>query len=312
VTVAVFIAVLLGAGAIGVDVARLAFTATELQSVADASAVAGANTLLGNVQAQDARDPIDDAIAIAARNHVDGEPATLARSDVILGRWDTASSEFLAGGVPNNAVQAVATATVANIIAGVLGAPTSTVTRQAMAAMGGVGSAAPTLPIVVGECKFRAYQNSSSGSCSALPTLSLVPDPTDNSGWTSLSEQASSASESQRFLPQVCGGGGLPAPGVRVGQSVNVMNGDATSVLHTLEECFRRGIREFTIPIVTCGNRQHYNQAMEVTGFATIRISQVNDSGKKKGVDLEAICETQGGGGIGPNDFGTQTVALVR
>jgi hypothetical protein len=310
VVVAVFLGALLAAAAVGVDVGRLAFTATEVQAVADAGAMAGAMTIFSNAHSGNARDPADDAIAVAHRNSVNGAPAMVARGDVLLGRFDFQNGSFLAGGVPQNAVQVTARATIDNIVAGVIGTPTSSVARQATGAMGGVGSAAPNLPIVVGDCKFRAYENS--GSCSSLPSLSLVPDPTDNSGWTSLSASSASANEVNTLLPTACGGGGRPAPGVGVGDMVNVLNGDATSVLQTLDACVKKGIREFTIPIVGCGNKQNYNQAMTVVGFATIRISKVSASGKKKGIDLDSICKSQSGGGIGPNDFGTETVALVR
>src|SRR5207244_2741984 len=71
VTVGVALLTFLAMAAVGVDLAHLAFTATEVQSVAEVAATAGAEALIngGNVVAE--------AQTVAARNMVDGRPPAL-------------------------------------------------------------------------------------------------------------------------------------------------------------------------------------------------------------------------------------------
>lgn len=306
---AIFIGAFMAFTAVGVDLGRLAYTATEVQTVADAAAVAGARTLLDNFRSGGAADPVDAALVVGGQNPVDGGAPNLRAGDVEVGHFDGQTRTFSSGGVPQNAVRVTSRATVQNIVAGIFGAATSTVTRQAIAAYSGSAGGYPTLPIAVGECKFNAYQRS--GRCSDLPSLSLAPDPSDNSGWTSLSSDPASASEAMRFLPGSCGGGGLEPPLVVVNQQINVMNGSATTILQTLDQCVRQGLREYQIPIVACGGATRFNQAMEVLGFAKVTISHVEAQSNPKGIDLSAICEIQPATGVGGGDFGAETVALV-
>jgi hypothetical protein len=90
--VAVFMAVLLACTAIGVDVARLAHTATEVQSVADASARAGALGLAENGGLRDTGIP--RAQLIGSLNRMDGELAPVDDILVDEGRFNPITKEF--------------------------------------------------------------------------------------------------------------------------------------------------------------------------------------------------------------------------
>jgi hypothetical protein len=90
--VALFLAVVLGATAIGVDVARLAHTATEVQTIADASARSGALAL-----AEAGGTPgvgITRAHLIGGKNHMDGAEALPSDLLVDEGTFDVATREF--------------------------------------------------------------------------------------------------------------------------------------------------------------------------------------------------------------------------
>lgn len=298
---------------VGVDLGRLAFTATEVQGVADIAATAGCRTLARNSITGATDNPVSQAQAVVAQNKVNGQAASIAAGDIVLGSWDFDSGSFTAGGPPNNAVQANAQTTVNNLVGGAIGSPTTTVQKTAIAAFSGVGSSRPVLPLAVGECHFEAFQGS--GSCSDLPSISQAPSNSDNTCWTSLGPASASASEATSYLPTTCCqggscGGGQAAPFVTVGSVINIMNGQADSVLKIIKDCFDDGMREFVVPVIECNS---CTGSMKVTGFATITIDSVQDTGNPKGINLTSFCNSdEPGPGGGGGNFGTVAVSLVQ
>jgi hypothetical protein len=305
----------LGLAVVAIDLGHLGVSANEVQIVADSAAMAGARSLMRNAQGA-GEDPVAAAQAVVAENRVEGDSAAIAAEDVQVGTYDWQAGSFTAGGTEPNAVRAVGRATVANLIAGIWGDPTSDVERDAIAAFAGNGSARPVCPITVGLCEFQQYQTS--GNCSDLPILSQVPSPEDTSGWTSLGPSAASASEAIAYLPTECGGGGQPPPTVRVGSMINVLNGQANSVLHTIRDCFQAGLlTECVIPIVDIPCGTQFNQARPVTGFATFQIAGVSSGGNGSGsngmgIQLDGICMTDEPGTPGGPNLGTLSMKLVN
>jgi hypothetical protein len=90
--VAVFLVVILGFVAVGVDVARLAHTATEVQSVADVAARAGAKGLADAAGVPNAG--IARAQLIAAKNVMNGDTAPAADVLVDEGHYDGPNKQF--------------------------------------------------------------------------------------------------------------------------------------------------------------------------------------------------------------------------
>jgi hypothetical protein len=297
---------------VGIDLGRLAFTATEVQGVADIAATAGCRTLARNSITGATDNPVSQAQAVVSQNKVNGQAASIAAGDVVLGSWDFNAGSFTAGGVPNNAVQANAQTTVNNLVAAAIGSGTTTVQKTAIAAFSGVASNRPVLPLAVGECHFEAFQGS--GSCSDLPSLTQAPSNSDNTCWTSLGPSSASASQAKSYLPTTCChggscGGGQDGPHVSVGSSINIMNGQATTLLQIIEDCVKDGMTEFVVPVIECNN---CNGAMNVTGFATIKITSVKSSGNPKGIDLTSFCNSDDPGPGGGGNFGTVSVSLVQ
>src|SRR5437867_7108198 len=114
--------------ALAIDVARLAWNATELQDVADIAAHAGAVALLkgGSV--------VGSAQTAVHSNTFNGQQATIAASEIDVGIYDSVTSTFLVGAVPPNAVRARPHASVPTIMAAMLGSPTSGLAKEAIAA----------------------------------------------------------------------------------------------------------------------------------------------------------------------------------
>ena len=306
--------VIVGMAVLGVDLARLSVTAGETQIAADAGAVAYARRMLDNRIDGGSENPVPYANGVVAENSIDGQEATMADLQYDVGRFDFETRSFQRGGMPGNAVRAEGTADIRNIFAGVFGSHTSSVTRAAVAAFSGVTSIQATLPIAVGECYFEQFRRTD--LCSDLPVLTQVPDDSDNSCWTSLGEDSASAKEAASMMPAQCchggkcGDGELPPP-LSIGDQINIINGQVTDILMLLDDCVDQGLTEFVIPIIECGRCV---QSMEVIGFATIDIAEVRSTGGNKGIDLNAICATSGGGtggGIDDN-FGMMTVSLVE
>lgn len=299
---------------LGVDVGRLALTATETQVVADAGAVAYAKTMLDNEVYGAGGSPRAAADLVVADNSIDGKSAADASVEYAVGRFDFEAREFRAGGSPSNAVRATGAATVDNIFAGLFGDGQSRVERLAVAAFGGAGAAQPTLPVAVGDCYFNRFQRSD--KCSDLPKLKQVPEDDENSCWTSLRPAGANASNVIELLPPECChggvcGGGAPPPFIKVDDDINVLNGQANKILQILDDCIDKGIDEYVIPIVECGK---CNQQAKVVGFAKVTLTKSTHAGKDKGLDLEAICESETSGGApgGGGNYGLKTLALVR
>jgi len=315
-TVGIFMIVIVGMAVLGVDVGRLAYTATETQTVADAGAVAYAKTMLDNEILGSGDDPHVAADLVVAENAIDGRSASEASVEYAVGSFDFKERFFRPGGFPANAVKATGRVSVDNFFAGAFGDGKSQVKRAAVAAYGGAGQGRPTLPIAVGDCHFRRFERSD--NCSDLPRLTQIPDTTDNSCWTSLRPTGANASELRDLLPAECcqggqcGGGAMP-PLIAVGDQVNVLNGSVTTLINLLDDCIDQGIREFVIPIVECGK---CNQSAGVVGFARVTMTKGTGKGgkNKKGFDIEALCRSEGEGGapgVGGN-YGMKTLALVE
>ena len=301
--------VFMGLAVVAIDFGHLGLSTNEVQIVADTAATAGARSLMRNAQGA-TESPVAVAQAVVGENHVDTGAASIAAGDVEVGTYDFTSRTFAPGGANPNAVRATGRATVSNMVAGIFGADTTDVERQAIAAYAGNGSARPVCPITVGLCEFSAYQ--SSPNCSNLPDLSQVPSPGDTSGWTSLGPFAASANQAVAYLPTACGGGGQTPPTVRVGETINVLNGQANSVLSTIRDCFNQGLlTECTIPIVDIPCGTNFNQARPVVAFATFRITGVNSMGNSMSIQMDGICMTDEPGAPGGTNLGTLTMKLV-
>jgi hypothetical protein len=225
------------------------------------------------------------------------------------------------GAEPNNAVRATGTATVNNFFAAIVGDTQSTVQKTATAAIGCPTHGRMVLPIVVGECEFAAFE--SSNDCSDLPEL--FQQPGDNSCWSTLLQNPGGGAETTKsYLPTTCChdgecGGGVPAPSVSIGDVLYHQNGQANSVMHLLEDCIEvDGTTDYVVAIVECdANLTDCVGASPVVGFASVRVTNVEDQGGTKTLDLEFFCNDDGSfvgdtGGFDEECFGVGDVAMVQ
>jgi hypothetical protein len=322
-----------GLTVVGVDIGRLAFTAAEVQTVADAAATAGAKAIL------DERDPDTDARLVASMNKMDGTATASQDLDVRIGRWDFDTScptpdtalcgcAFTEGDTPTNVVCAVANRQVTNIWASILGSPATRVTKRAVAAVGPPCSGRPALPLALGDCPGMFPEDCMDDAC--MPTR--THDSTvDNSAWTGFTDGASQSTILD-FFPAPCGGG-VESPLISEGDPINITNGQLTP-LYNAVQCLvcQEHMTEFLVPVIECPNG-NFTQSKAVTGFATVTIERIRFTGSSGGewrgpatqpdwcaqqgtpdaIEWHSVIRTDpGGGGVGCRNAGTYAVAMVE
>lgn len=293
---AVAMVAVLGLSAVGVETGYLAMTATEVQNAADAAATAGARAVL------DGNDARSEALAVLALNTIHGE--TVGDGHLVgleVGNY-SAELGFVSSLAPQNAVRATVQYNVANLLAAALGMPSSRLTKTAIATFQGVISGRPTLPIVLGDCLFDNL--CLSDIC--LPHLGIVPSPIDNSAWTGYFEGAN-LSNIKDYFPSECGGQDQ-AVDLKVGDLINVTNGDLNPLFDLVDCMVDDGATRHTVPIVSCN--MNFNQQKEVIGFATVEIESVRDTGFNQGITLRGVIEALEPP-VGGENFGTGAVVLV-
>ena len=297
-------AAFLALAAVGIDVGRLTVVGTEVQTAAETAATAGARALLEGASSATAR---SQAQAVVGQNRVAGATAVIQASQLQVGTYNQAGA-FVNGGTPATAVRATPAIPVRNLFAGILGTnfANTTVTKTATAASFGVGGGRPTLPLAIGHCHFPSIV-----SCfqtpGCLPSLTQVPNTTNKSAWTAFFDGSSSSSNVSKYMPTACGGTVTP-PAIQVGDNISLNNGQLTSTLKLVDDCVKRNVNTFLVPIVDCNS--NFNQSAAVMGFATVVVTRVEAFGSPKGLDLNAIFDEVVGPPTGGN-FGTYTIRLM-
>jgi Flp pilus assembly protein TadG len=297
---AISMGALFGLAAVAIDIGRISMVANETQNVADIAATAGAVNLLNSGTATTAR---ADAQSVVAQNWLAGAAAAIATSDIQVGQYNPQTNTFTNGASPPDAVKATKSTTVQNLFAGFFGPSfmNSTVTRSATAGFTGPGQAGVTLPLVIGDCDFGSLsQCTLDPTC--LPTLSQAPATSNNTGWIK---------NDSPYYPAACGGPSTPTI-VNVGDSLGLQGGQGTgNWLRSVENCFNQGIREFTVPIVSCA-KSNFNQSAIVVGFATIDVTSIVDTGSAKGLNLNAVFKEDTGAPAGGGAYGMGKMRLYN
>ena len=262
--VAIMLSVFLAFCVVAIELGHLGVSANEVQVVADSAATAATRSLLRNKVSGGNESPATAGARVALENTVDGQAAdgSPVAVSVTQGVFNLTTGSFTAGGATPNAVRTVATATVPNVLGGIFGQRTSQVQRNATAAYAGSCAATTALPLALGSCLFSQYL--SNQNCSRLPALRDVPDPANDSCWTSLGPNTANTSQASAYLPSACCqggscGGGQSAPRLRTGSQINGLSGQDTALLQIIKDCYDKGIRRFVVPVINCGSGQGGN-----------------------------------------------------
>lgn len=233
---------LLGFTALAVDLGLIRLSGTELQAALDAAALSGVGAL-------DGTDPgitkaIDTAVAIAAANHLLGQPVSLASGDVVVGAYDRATGIFdpYVAGMDTKTVNAIRVSHAPAAIGPALGrvafgAVGYNLDAKAMAIRpideGTAGSAECFLPLAVPDCHLAGLLP---GTNPPPLQFTFNPTPTDSIAWGNPDANPNSAwIDSQ--LRDPCTG-----DGVEIGDGVQVNEGVHNSALQTVADLINGNI----------------------------------------------------------------------
>lgn len=218
--------VLLGMGAVAVDLGYQKVVRAELQAAADIAVAAGAEQLDGTFdglfEAKQA------AIRAAARNNADGRPVELNETNIMFGHWDPETREFVVSSDPADidAMQVVirredVPTTFASIVftddmIGAQGRSTANLPPDTPA-----GKIACYLPFAVADCIFDTMTEEELNN----HTFVLNPAGADNVAWARIG--ATPSADWVRDQLGDCTQSGE----VRVGDSVGLNNGELSADL---------------------------------------------------------------------------------
>jgi hypothetical protein len=265
---------LLAIASIAVDMGRIAFTATEVQTAAEIAATAGATKLFQEGDERYVRKDARDVLQTG--NRIDQQPASERTLAIQVGSFDPefgfTPNNTRAGGTGSpNSVKATVTVEVANLMRGMFGSPTSRVRKSAVAQFVPSCEERPEIPFAIGDGPGFS-DDCYTDSC--LPRAIQIPSP--STGWTAFDRPAN-REQIERFLPTECGGRGetLERP-LRVGDRIttnNRLNDPQQQELLEIVRCMHdRGQNEFLAPVVSYKGG-HLDG--EILGFVTIIIDEV-------------------------------------
>jgi Flp pilus assembly protein TadG len=281
IAMALFILAFLGLTAIAVEISRLTHTATEVQASADSAALSAAAALAKHLN------EVTGGQNAATANNADGH--AIAASSVLIekGHYDSsagASTHFSTSCTANvdcNAVKATVTVDNVNYIMGSIldGQSGTNVLKNAVAAVGCPSSSYPWPLAVCSSALSQIGRDDTCGSFSGPITMN--PNASSNSCWTSLGTASASSSNTQAIFPAQCGGAPIQA---WVQESINLTGGVASSVWQAMQCCIAcQNIHDFTVAVVDCAGGTCGGSSTPIVGFATIHIADASDVNRPGG-----------------------------
>lgn len=311
--------ILLGLGALAVDIAHLLAVKNELQNAADAAALAGANHLYRNGQPNwdVAVQKAQEAIAM---NGAAG--AMLSQAVVNAGYWNLTLEKGQLQSLPMTptihdvpAIQVKVSKSakqnageVGVFFANFLDIFSVPMTASSVAGRVSPGTVEPGVlfPIVMSQCIYDAYWNFNAvppgpqiDPATQAPKIFRLGSSTNTScpegQWTSLDTDSNSAS----YVKQLITSGNPMA--MSVGDSVWVQTGIKTSNYDNVNDCSAAGNKSCEYVTVPVANLINGHVHSPVTGFACLRILRaLGGNSKFVEVQMSTKCEAGYSGGVGP------------
>lgn len=320
---AVMLTALIGLMAAAVDLGMLYAARTELQNAADAAALAGANTMLttdgsGLVVAQP-EVGLATAQQISLANQANNRNLTLLGEDVTMGVWDTDINGFSITGMSNNpddltAFQAkvrrddLANTPVTTFFAGIVGINTVAIDASSVAFRGYPGNVPAgevDLPIAVLESAVSGGDGPDCGK-----ELRFHSENAEHGEWTTFFVSPSNTPIVNEFID-----GTREVPGLKVGDEINVTNGNLSNETFSLlqNRLANDGVDtngdgigdhwEVLLPVVNPGSS---STTSTVSGFTTMVITEVLGAPDKE-IRGYLRCGTQAdGSSTGGGNYGTR------
>ena len=328
VMVAVTLPVLLGFAALSIDIGQALVAKNELQDVADAGALAGARRIgtiyQGLSPAQQVSytmtDPVpvySDVQNVASQNYGAGRSISVDVADIQIGQWNSSSKTLTVTSANPNAVRVTArldgttNGPVSTFLANMMGVSSVDVRATATAALTGVSTTNPgelETPFGISEFRFNdpAY-------CNAPIRFYPTNDPASCGGWHTFTETPPNANRLRQII-----NGMIPepptftSPGTQAGVTeLEFVGGNIANALNNLYNLYiskrdpATGFWDALVPVYQSGDCSNPNSAMQIIGYASVRITNVLAPPAGQLVDATIQCGLVDGGRGGGSSFGT-------
>ena len=326
--VAITLPVLLGFAALSIDIGQALVAKNELQDVADAAALAGARRVgsiyQGLSPAQQVSysmtDPVpvySDVQNVASQNRGAGRSITVDVGDIQIGQWNSSSRTLTVTSANPNAVRVTArldgttNGPVSTFLASMMSISSVDVRASATAALTGVSTTNPgelETPFGISEFRFNdpAY-------CNAPIRFYPTNDPASCGGWHTFTETPPNANRLRNIID-----GMTPnpptytSPGTQAGVTeLEFVGGNIANALNNLYNLYlskrdpATGFWDPLVPVYQSGDSSNPNTAMQIIGYASVRITNVLAPPAGQLVDATIQCGLVDGGRGGGSSFGT-------
>jgi Flp pilus assembly protein TadG len=327
VLVALTLPVLLGVGALAVDLAYLYVVRNELQNDADAAAMAGARKLFTTgASALDWSGAATTASSAISLNRAAGHG--LADGQVLTGYWDTTQTSKGLQSLPMTpgvndapAVQVTLGKTdgqnqgpVRTFFASIWGVYAKPVRVTAVAGVHSPSSAALSFPLAIAQCMYQTHWDLStqppSPKIDPLTQKPFVfeiareksPDPCANGQWTALNFESKGASSIDDIIEHKPSLFDPPPPMLSVGDQVTMESGSKTSLYKAVEKCIGAASFPCNLVVLPIVEKVDAGATATIKGFACMKLLGAEGGSKKYiSAQMSNECPPPPSGGIGPN-----------
>lgn len=327
VLVALTLPVLLGAGALAVDLAYLHVVRNELQNDADAAALAGARKLYTNgasaLNWSGAASTASNAIAL---NRASGH--ALVDGEVQTGYWDTTQTATGLQGLPMTpgthdapAVQVSLGKSegqnlgpVRTFLASIWGVYAKPVRVTAVAGVSSPGSVGLTFPLAISQCMYQKFwdmnaqppaprNDPATGKPYVFKIGSLYHYQGCDSGqWTALNFTGKGTNTIDQILAHDKDLFEPPPPMLSIGDSVFMDSGAKTSLYKAVESCMGDKTYPCDLVVMPVLDQVVSGTNATITGFACLNILGAKGGSEKYiQVQMSNKCPPPASSGIGPN-----------
>jgi Flp pilus assembly protein TadG len=327
VLVALTLPVLIGAGALAVDLAYLHVVRNELQNDADAAALAGARKLYTiGASALDWSGAANTASNAIVLNRAAGH--ALADGVVATGYWDTTQAAMGLQGLPMtpgpNDAPAVQVSLgksegqnqgpVRTFLASIWGVFAKPVRVTAVAGVSSPGSVALSFPVAISQCMYQNYWDMSTqppgpkldpktGQPYEFKIGSLYHYGSCDSGqWTPLNFSGKGANLIDKIIEHDEDLFDPPPPMLSLGDSVIMDTGTKASIYKAVEKCIGAKTNPCDLVVMPVLDQVVAGAQATIRGFACLNILEAKGgSAKYIKVQMSNKCPPPASSGIGPN-----------
>ena len=319
--VALLLPVLFGAAAMAVDIGLAAAAKNELQNIADATALAGAEQIGYDYRALsfaeqksyvcDASKIVSVINDVASKNQAGGKSVAINAADVVIGRWDSSTNTLLPTLEQPDAVGIKARSNMSTLFAKVFGTQSVSLDAGATAALTSVskvGTGEIDLPVGISKKWFE------SGGCQERDIKFYPTGSLDGcAGWHTFDNAPANACTLKNILKGMASDPpSFVSPETVAGQTQYVFSGgNLASAFKYMKQLYdakkdpATGEWETTIAVYDKSSCCNPNGWQTISGFATAVITGV-DSAPTKTIRARVICESITSGRGGGGDFGSK------